>query len=50
VWDSFTDCDLYTLCFDYGIEAKCVMLGQRLINRDVVERALTEYEHDAAFA
>jgi hypothetical protein len=50
MWDSFTDSDLYTLCFDYGIESECVMLDHRLINRHHVERVLADYEHDAAFA
>jgi hypothetical protein len=50
MWDAFTDSDLYNLCFDYGIESECVMLGYRLINRDHVERVLTDFEYDLAFA
>jgi hypothetical protein len=49
MWDSFTDNDLYNLCFSYGIEAECVMLGSRLINREEVEAVLTAFEYDLAF-
>jgi hypothetical protein len=49
MWDEFTDTELYSLCFEYGIEAECVMLGSRLINRADVEMYLTEFEHDLAY-
>jgi hypothetical protein len=50
MWDEFTDNDLYNLCFGYGIESECVMLGSRLINREEVEAVLTKFEHDLAFS
>lgn len=49
-WESFTDTELYILCFGYGIESECVMLGSRLINRGHVELVLTNFERDMAFA
>lgn len=49
MWDSFTDVELYNLCFEYGLEAECVMLGHRLINREEVEAVLTAFEHDLAY-
>ena len=49
MWDSFSDLELYNLCLSYGIEAECVMLGNRLINREEVEQVLTAFEHDLAF-
>lgn len=49
-WESFTDTELYLLCFGYGIESECVMLGSRLINREHVELVLTNFERDMAFA
>ena len=49
MWNDFTDLELYNLCFEYGIEAECVMLGNRLINREEVESVLTAFEHDLAF-
>jgi hypothetical protein len=49
MWDEFTDNELYNLCFGYGIESECVMLGNRLINREEVEAVLTAFEHDLAF-
>ena len=49
MWDEFTDVELYTLCFEYGIESECILLGERLINRPEVERVLQEFEHDLAY-
>jgi len=49
-WESFTDNELYILCFGYGIESECVMLGSRLMNRGHVELVLTNFERDLAFA
>jgi hypothetical protein len=49
MWDEFTDNDLYNLCFEYGIEAECIMLGSRLINRKEVEQVLTNFEYDLAY-
>jgi hypothetical protein len=50
MWAEFTDNELYNLCFGYGIESECIMLGSRLINREEVERVLTDFEHDLAFS
>lgn len=49
MWDEFTDVELYNLCFEYGIESECIMLGQRLINRPEVEAIVTQYEYDLAY-
>jgi hypothetical protein len=49
MWDEFTDNELYNLCFNYGIESECVMLGNRLINREEVEAVLTAFEYDLAY-
>lgn len=49
MWDDLNDVDLYNLCFTYGIESECVMLGYRLINREEVEAVLTAFEYDLAF-
>jgi hypothetical protein len=49
MWDEFTDNELYNLCFNYGIESECVVLGNRLINREEVEAVLTAFEYDLAY-
>ena len=49
MWNDFTDVELYNLCLGYGIEAECVMLGNRLINRQEVESVLTQFERELAF-
>ena len=49
MWEAFTDVELYNLCFEYGLESECVMLGYRLINREEVEAVLTAFEYDLAY-
>jgi hypothetical protein len=50
MWEAFSDYELATLCFEYGIESE-LKFGNHfnLDNRVQVEQALTEYEMNLAF-
>lgn len=50
MWVDFTDKDLIRLAYDYCLDHILQVEGSRLLNRADVERVLTRYEMDMAFA
>jgi hypothetical protein len=50
MWNGFSDTDLIRLAYDYCLDACLMIQDGVLMNRSQVERILTEYEHDLAFA
>ena len=50
MWTDFSDLDLIRLAYDYCLDLVLEREGNTLLNREVVELALTEYEHDNCYA
>ena len=45
MWLDFSDVDLATLCYSYGIQDECIWrIPLKLANRDHVQRVLTNFE------
>lgn len=50
MWADFSDLDLIRLAYDYCLDDVLERDGNTLLNREVVERTLTEFEHDSCYA
>lgn len=50
MWTDFSDVDLIRLSYDYCLDYVLELDGSALLNRDVVELALSEYEYENSFA
>lgn len=50
MWADFSDIDLIRLAYDYCLDNILDRSGNELLNREEVERVLTDYEYTHCFA